>query len=290
MDDGLANRLLGYPPDARLLIINADDYGMCHAVNDAVMRTIRDGVVTSTSLMTPCPWAPHAMHLLRNHPKLAFGVHLTLVSEFSPYRWGPVASRDRVPSLVDEAGHLVIYDHIPDLLERARLDEVEIEFRAQIDVVLAAGLSPTHLDWHCIADGGRDDIFELTLRLAREFGLAMRIHDPAHAARCRTLGLPANDHGVLDSYHLDPAEKPVTFVELLRRLPAGLSEWAAHPSLGDAEAQAIEPETWQIRRADLDFFTSQTARDVIAEEGITLLNYRALQPFWSARIDNNAQT
>jgi hypothetical protein len=73
-------------------------------------------------------------------------------------------------------------------------------------------------------------------------------------------------------------------------LPAGLSEWAAHPSLGDAEAQAIEPETWQIRRADLDFFTSQTARDVIAEEGITLLNYRALQPFWSARIDNNAQT
>jgi predicted glycoside hydrolase/deacetylase ChbG (UPF0249 family) len=280
-DDGLANRVLGYPPEARLLIINADDYGMCHAVNAAVLRSMRDGVITSTSLMTPCPWAPHAMHLLRDHPDLAFGVHLTLVSEFASYRWGPVASRDRVPSLVDEAGHFVIYDRIPDLLERARLDEVEIEFRAQIDTVLAAGLSPTHLDWHCIADGGRDDIFELTLRLAREYGVALRIHDPAHAARCRTLGLPANDHGVLDSYHLDPAEKPVTFVELLRGLPAGLSEWAAHPSLGDAEAQAIEPETWQIRRADLDFFTSRTARDVIAEEGITLLNYRALQPFWS---------
>jgi predicted glycoside hydrolase/deacetylase ChbG (UPF0249 family) len=281
MDDGLANRLLDYPPDARLLIINADDFGMCHAVNDAVLRAMRDGVVTSTTLMTSCPWAPHAIQLLRDHPEWPFGIHMTLVSEFVPYRWGPVASRDRVPSLVDEAGHFVVYDQIPDLLARARLDEVEIEFRAQIETVLTAGLSPTHLDWHCIADGGREDIFEVTLRLAREYGLAMRIHEPAHAERCRSLDLPANDHGVLDSYHLDPAVKPATFVDLLRQLPVGLSEWAAHPSLGDAEAQAIEPETWQIRKADLDFFTSREVRDVIDEEGITLLDYRALQPFWS---------
>jgi chitin disaccharide deacetylase len=281
VNDFLTSRLLGYPPDARLLIVNADDFGMCHAVNAAILMAMEQGVVSSTSLMVPCPWAPHAMQILRDHPALPFGVHLTLVSEFTPYRWGPVTSRDRVPSLVDESGHFVRYDQIPELLARARVDEVEVEFRAQIETVFAAGLSPTHLDWHCVADGGREDIFELTLRLAREFGLAIRVHDPAHTEHCRSLRLPANDHGVLDSYHLDPATKPETFVELLRQLPVGLSEWAAHPSTGDAEAQAIEPETWWIRKADLDFFTAEAAREAIEREGIILLDYHALQPFWS---------
>ena len=70
------NRRLGYPVDARLLLINADDFGMCHAINAAIFRTLTEGVVRSTTLMMPCPWALHALHLLREHPDLAFGVHL----------------------------------------------------------------------------------------------------------------------------------------------------------------------------------------------------------------------
>ena len=58
---GATNRLLGYPADARLLIINADDFGMCHAINAAIFQTLTAGVVRSTSLMAPCPWARHAM-------------------------------------------------------------------------------------------------------------------------------------------------------------------------------------------------------------------------------------
>ncbi len=80
---------------------------------------------------------------------------------------------------------------------------------------------------------------------------------------------------------MDPAGKPARFAQLLRELPAGLTEWAVHPSLGNAEAQALEPETWPIRRADYDVFTSRAMRDVLNEEGIILLDYRALQPFWS---------
>lgn len=59
-NDGRTNNPWGYPDDARLLIINADDFGMCHAVNQAIFRTLTEGVVSSTSLMAPCPWAPHA--------------------------------------------------------------------------------------------------------------------------------------------------------------------------------------------------------------------------------------
>ena len=58
------NRLLGYPDDARLLIINADDFGMCHAANAAITRSLTDGVVRSTTLMVPCSWALHAMQRL----------------------------------------------------------------------------------------------------------------------------------------------------------------------------------------------------------------------------------
>jgi hypothetical protein len=84
----------------------------------------------------------------------------------------------------------------------------------------------------------------------------------------------------LDSYGLETAEKPAQHAELLRALPAGLSEWAVHPSLGDAEARAMEPIGWQVRKADFDFLVSQQARDIVAAEGIVLVDYRALQQVW----------
>ena len=98
------NRLLGYPDDARLLIINADDFGRSHASNEATLRTLKEGVVSSTTLMVPCPWALHAMQLLSDHPDISFGVHLTVICDVSHYRCGPLTSRDKVPSLVDETG------------------------------------------------------------------------------------------------------------------------------------------------------------------------------------------
>ncbi len=283
MDSSLKTRAterFGHPPEARLLIINADDFGMCHAINDAILTALKSGVVSSTTLMTPCPWAPHAMRLLEENPEIAFGVHLTLVCDFASYKWRPLSSRDRVSSLVEEAGFFYSYQRIPELLERARIDELEIEFRAQIETVLSAGLVPTHLDWHCLADGGRPDVFDLTLKLAREYGLALRTHLPASVERCRSLGLPVVDHEVLDSYRLGFEDKAERYVELLRALPAGLTEWAVHPSLGDAEAQAMEPVGWEIRRADYDFFASNRAREILEGEGIIVLNYRDLQGAW----------
>ena len=96
-----ANELLGYSADARLLIINADDFGMSHAINVAILRALTEGVVQSTTLMAPCPWALHAMRQIRDHPDIACGIHLTVVSEFADHRWGPLTPRDRVSSLLD---------------------------------------------------------------------------------------------------------------------------------------------------------------------------------------------
>ena len=274
-----ANELLGYPADARLLIVNADDFGVYHAVNAAILRAVTAGIVRSATLMAPCPWARHAMRLVRDHPDIACGVHLTVISEFADYRWGPLAPRDRVPSLLDETGFFYSNDRQPGFLARARLEELEIEFRAQIEAVLSAGLRPTHLDWHCLYDGGRDDVFDLTVGLAQEYGLALRVFDATRSERLRRRGLPAADHGVVDSTRLATANKTARFVRMLCKLPAGLSEWAVHPGRGTAEARAIDG-WWAKRAADLQFLVSREAWETVAAEGIVLLDYRALQAIW----------
>src|SRR6185436_6377252 len=107
------NKLLGYPDDARLLIINADDFGMCHSVNEAIFRALRQGVLRSTTLMVPCPWALHALHFLADHPEFPFGVHLTVLSDWVDYRWGPVASKEKVPSLINSEGYFYNFEHMP---------------------------------------------------------------------------------------------------------------------------------------------------------------------------------
>lgn len=274
------NRLLGYPPDARLLIINADDFGMCHAVNEAVMRAFPAGVLRSATLMVPCPWALHAMRFLAAHPEIPFGVHLTVISDWFDYRWGPVTPREKVLSLIREDGSFYNFDQMPHFLAQVDLKQLELEFRAQIEAVLDFGLQPTHLDWHCLRLDGWDAVSEVMLGLAREYGLALRVVTRSQVERARSLGLPANDAGFLDSYQLDLAGKQAHYVELLRRLPPGLSEWAIHPGFNSPELLAIESEGHHMRQSDFDFLTSQQAKKVIEAEGIILLDYRPLQAAW----------
>jgi predicted glycoside hydrolase/deacetylase ChbG (UPF0249 family) len=184
------NLLLGYPADARLLIINADDFGMCHAVNEATLRTLKDGVVTSTSLMTPCRAALDAMHLLRENPDCAFGVHLTVICDTVNYRYGPLTPREGVPSLIDGTGCFYSFERMPEFLAQARLDELETEFRAQIEAAMTARLNPTHLDWHCLRFGSRTEILDLMLGLAKEYGLALRVVGQGSIELVQSQGLP----------------------------------------------------------------------------------------------------
>ncbi|HEX2905657.1 MAG TPA: polysaccharide deacetylase family protein [Phototrophicaceae bacterium] len=277
---GDTNQLLGYPADARLLIINADDFGMCHATNTAIQRALTEGAVTSTTVMVPCPWAIHALHWLRDHPAIPFGIHLTVVGDNADYRWRPVSCREQVPSLVDETGHFYTWERIPEFVARAQVAEVEIEFRAQIETVLTAGLKPTHLDWHSLRIHQRPDIFEVMFKLAREYGLALRVRERPFIETMRRQNLPCNDYDFLDSYGLETAGKLAHYIHLLRELPAGLSEWAVHPGLDNAELHTIEPEGAPIRQADLDCMIAPEIREVIRQEGIILLSYQPLQTMW----------
>jgi predicted glycoside hydrolase/deacetylase ChbG (UPF0249 family) len=277
------NRLLGYPADARLLIINADDFGMCHSVNAAIMGALQEGVVRSTSLMAPCPWALHAMRFLAHHPEISFGIHLTALAEWDDYRWGPLTSSVNVPTLVDDGGYFYNFEDMPRFLAQVRLYELEMEFRRQIEFILESGLKPSHLDWHALRIADRADIFELMLKLARDYGLALRVGERSWQEKLQGQGLPTNDYHFLDSYILDPANKAAQYAQLLHELPVGLSEWAVHPGLDNAELIAIDPGGSRIRQADYDFFASQQAQEIVEEEGIILLDYRALQNVWGEK-------
>ena len=278
----LSSRLLGFPEGARVLIVNCDDLGMYQAINTAVIDAIERGIAGSCSLMVPCPAAPDAMSRLRRRPEISFGVHLTLVRDTTRHRWGPRAPKEKVPTLLDGAGELFTPADRARLLAQARPEEIEIEFRAQIDAVADAGLTPTHLDFHCLADGGREDVLDLTTALAAEYGLALRVWLEPARARLRRKGLPVLDHAFLDSFSLGLEGKAARYAELLRRLPAGLSEWAVHPALDDEESRALDPG-WRVRRTDHAFLTSPEAREILRQEGITVIDYRAVQRAWSKR-------
>jgi hypothetical protein len=111
-----SSELLGFPPDARVLIVNSDDFGMYQAVNAAVLRSIVEGIASSCSLMVPCPAARHAMHLLGQHPQIPFGIHLTLLCDTTHHRWGPLTAKQKVPSLLDETGQLFTPAEVPACL------------------------------------------------------------------------------------------------------------------------------------------------------------------------------
>ncbi|MFJ2264526.1 ChbG/HpnK family deacetylase [Streptomyces sp. NPDC087844] len=222
------------------------------------------------------------MELLSRRPQIPFGIHLTPVCEMPGIPWGPLIAKERVSSRLDPAGELFPPTPVgrAALLGQARLDEIERELRAQIDAVADVGVTPTHLDFHCLADGGRDDILDLTAVPAAEYGLAVRVWLEPGRQVMRRRGLPVTDNDFLDSFSLDTEGKAARYAQLLRDLPAGLNEWAVHPSLGDEESHAAD-SGWPVRRTDYKFLTSPQAREVLQQEDIAVIDYRTMQRVWA---------
>jgi predicted glycoside hydrolase/deacetylase ChbG (UPF0249 family) len=122
------------------------------------------------------------------------------------------------------------------------MNQLELEFRAQIEIVLAPGLKPAHLDWYAIRLDKRVEIFDLMFRMAREYGMAFRVTGRDNIQKVQHQGLPCSDYDHLDSYTLDPVNKPERYARMLHELPAGLREWAVHPCIDYSELLVMEPD------------------------------------------------
>jgi predicted glycoside hydrolase/deacetylase ChbG (UPF0249 family) len=274
---------LGVGRGAKLLIVHADDVGMTHAVNAATIKALESGEVNSASIMVPCPWFPEIAEYARAHPDVDFGLHLTLTSERVYYRWGPVAPRDRVASLVDENGY---FWHDWTAGSRIEPRDAETELRAQIERAYAMGIRPTHLDSHQyrLIDNGKE-IFEVLVRVAHERKLPFFVTRDWFAEHpYLESSLSAEDIVIDHTVTIDPGVRPEKWGEFYRTaiktLQAGVTEFVIHVAFADEEMKAAtrERESWGAawRQRDYDFFTSAEFRELLQGEKIRLVTWREL--------------
>jgi predicted glycoside hydrolase/deacetylase ChbG (UPF0249 family) len=287
---------LGFAADDRVAIVHVDDLGMCHAANPGGLEALSNGPATCGSIMVPCPWFSEAAARAGAHPELDLGVHLTLNSEWEFYRWGPVAGRSAVPSLLDDEGYLP--RTATETAKRARPEEVEIELRAQIDCALAAGIDVTHIDSH-MGTAFFPPFLDVYGRLARDYRL------PAFAARpsaeqleaigltaaqpmferladqLEADGVPVLDGFDSDSLSFAPGEGPAHSARRLDRLGPGVWYLICHAARGGPELDAIT-SSGHAREFERTFYGGPAGRQALEERGIRTIGMRPLRDLMRA--------
>jgi len=282
---------LGWKSNDVVIILHVDDVGMSHSSNLGAIEAIEKGVATSWSVMMPCPWVPEIAHYLKAHPEIDCGLHLTLNSEWTSYRWGPLAGKAQVPGLVDDEGCL--WSNVAQVTRKATPDEVETEIRAQIDRAGTLGIPITHLDSHMGTLLARSDYFERFVKVGVEkqipilcVGSHMTHALQGHREVATRLqpwvkkiwnaGLPVIDDIHTDSYVWKPEEKTGKLLALLQELQPGITEILLHASLPTEDFPVITDSS-ESRHADLKALTDPRVRRLIQERGIIQTTWREMK-------------
>jgi predicted glycoside hydrolase/deacetylase ChbG (UPF0249 family) len=278
-----ASERLGYPADTKLLIVHADDLAVAHSVDAASFDALDKSAVTSASIMVPCPWLTEVATYAKNHPDADLGLHLTLTSEWKIYRWGPVESKDKVPSLLDPAGYL--WSEVAPAVRSIKPEEAEREIRAQIEHAIAAGIHPTHLDTHMGTLLATPELFAVFVKIAHEYKLPF-LAPRLLGERGKLLSLLNEKDVLLDSVvmanptvHADAWKD--FYSDAIKNLKPGLTEMIVHLGHDDAELQAVmmdHPDygsAW--RQRDYDFVTSPEFKKVLQENNVILVKWKDLQ-------------
>ncbi len=292
--ENLAERL-GHPADSVLLIIHADDMGMCHSANLASIDCLEKGIVKSGSVMVPCPWFEEIAAYARQHPEADIGLHLTLTAEWKSYRWAPMAGRSVVKGLVDPSGYM--FHGVRQVYESATPDEVEKEIRAQIEFALANGIKPTHLDSHMGTLYYNPAYLQVAFKLSEEYDIPLMFFNPNSEiiAKAGILdvnsldavkamqkrGVPLLD-GLPEIGNVPIEEMAGAYKKLIAGLKPGAYEIIIHPNLDCAESQAITG-THKKRAAEHQTFTNPAMKEFIEKQGVKLIGWKDLYPLWKAR-------
>lgn len=277
-DNQLRSRAAGQSD--RFLILHCDDLGMAHSINRAAFKALEKGTITSASVMVPCPWFPEVALRALERPEWDLGIHFTLTSEWRYCRWGPVASVNHVPSLVDQHGYL--WSDIASFVSHARPEEVARELDAQVERALHSGIRPTHVDCHMFAVFQRPALFCAYVEVARRHKLPFLFARDAPVA-FDTGGILRTDDVLLDSFRMASEGWSATEWEqhyrfCLGTVGRGITECAVHLGHDDEEMKALTGHctNWGSawRRRDFDVLKCAGFRDFLAERKISLLGWR----------------
>jgi len=274
---------LGYPRDSKLLIIHADDLAVAHSEDAASFDALDKGAATSASIMVPCPWLTEVADYAKKHPEADLGLHLTLTSEWATYRWGPVSSKDTVPSLLDPNGYL--WSETEPGKQHIKAEDAEREIHAQIEKAMTMGIHPTHVDSHMGMLFERPDLFAVYVKVAREYKLPFLAYLETNTPKeLAALLLPSDVliNGVVMAYPDVPVSGWKDFYfNTIKNLKPGVTEIIVHLGHDDAELQAVtvnHPDygaAW--RQRDYDVVTSPEFRKAIEENRIILIHWRDIK-------------
>lgn len=266
---GVAMPQAGPDGGAIKLIVRADDIGSCHTANLACIQSYREGIARSVEVMAPCPWFNEAAQMLRENPGYDVGVHLTLTSEWENYKWGPLTQG---PSLVDANGHFFPMtsqraDFPPNtgfLESKWRIEEVEKELRAQIELAKRMIPQVSHLSSHMGTPTCTPELRSLVQRLSKEYKL------PIDTPGARHFRWAADSKASVE-------QREAALVKALEELQPGVWILVEHPGLDTPEMRGIGHKGyWEVashRDAVTKAFTSGKVKEVIEKRGIQLVSY-----------------
>ncbi len=289
---------LGFPKDKKVLILHADDIGMCEEANSSVFSYLENNEIQSAAIMVPCPNSTAAINWAVKNPNKDVGLHLTLTSEWKTYRWGSVANPNEVPGLLDTDGKL--WRSVREVVTHASAAEVEKEIRAQIDKAISLGMKPSHIDTHMGTLYGTSEYVKVFLKVAEEYNIpanAIDLSNEKVAEHFRNAGYPIDDEviNLMKNYSLPKLDffssvpkgetyekKRQNFFELVKQFPAGLTEIIFHPSVETENLKTITG-SWQQRVWEAEMFSDPIVEKYFEDEEIIFTTWTDIMNRFNSR-------
>ena len=282
---------LGWPVGKKVIILHADDIGMCPEANIAAEKLMTSNFIQSSAVMIPCPNAKDFIDWAKDNSKMDVGLHLTLTSEWKKYRWGPVTEKSKVPGLLDPESKM--WRSVPEVVQHASAQEVEKEIRAQIEQSIAWGHRPDHIDTHMGTLYGDPAYVAVYFKVAQEYGIpanAIDLSKEEVAEEFIKQGYPITDEVIelannytlpkLDYFTSAPSaktykEKIEKFKLLINSLEPGLTEIIFHPSIETENLKSIT-NSWQQRSWETTMFGDPDLIAFFKEKDIIFTNWKEI--------------
>ena len=277
-------------PGTKYLIVHADDGGLCKSVNRAIIIALETGIVTSTSLMVPCPQFEEIADFFNQNTQYDVGIHLTLTCEYPHYPWRPISDSEKVPSLVNSKGYLKSKN---EFIKTANAADVAIELRAQIERFLRTGIRPTHLDTHQGTVFRDMQFLEIYVKLGMEYQIPPMLLKPNEHSlklinhrglkiekqaieKLLALQIPFLDFLYMtDNYTKSVQETEKMYIQVMDKIPTGISQIIIHPGFDDEDLKDITSHS-SNRFYDFSVFTNSAIKGSIENNEIKLIGWKDL--------------